>query len=180
MDSARRLVRKSGTAGARVLVWMPSHIADQGRYLVSLLDSLGYRARLRRVSPERYFDAVSDSRLRPQAGYYTWNAGFPSAADFIPPQFSCPTFRPGSPGQSNMSEFCSRSIDTQITRAAAVQVRDPAAATVLWQRVEKSLLARAPVVPAYNRRNVDFVSRRVGNYEYNPQWGLLLDRAWVK
>jgi YVTN family beta-propeller protein len=180
MDSARRLVRKSGTAGARVLVWMPGPIAGQGGYLVSLLDSLGYRARLKRVKPERYFEAVSDSRLRPQAGYYSWNAGFPSATDFIPPQFSCATFKPGTPGQSNMSEFCDRAIDAEMARAAAVQVRDPAAATVLWQRVEKSLLARGPVVPAYNRRIVDFVSRRVGSYQYNPQWGFLLDQAWVK
>ena len=180
MDAARRLVRRSGTGGDRVLVWMPNDIAEQGRYLVSLLDSLGYRARLKRVDPETYFGAITDSRLRPQAGYYSWSAGFPSAVDFMPPQFSCATFKPGSPGQSNMSEFCSRSIDTAMARAAAVQVRDPAAATGLWQRVERSLLARAPVVPAYNRRNVDFVSRRVGNYQYNPQWGLLLDRAWVK
>ena len=67
-----------------------------------------------------------------------------------------------------------------LARAAAVQVQDPAAATLLWQRVEHSLLAQAPVVPAYNRRNVDFVSKRLGNYQYNPQWGLLLDQAWVK
>jgi YVTN family beta-propeller protein len=180
MDTARRLVRSSGTSGARVLVWMPRDIAEQGRYMVSLLRSLGYRARLRPVNPERYFDATSDSRLRPQAGYYSWYAGFPSAADFIPPQFSCAMFKAGSPGQSNFSEFCNRSIDVQMARATAVQVRDPAAATVLWQQVEKSLLARAPVVPAYNRRNVDFVSKRVGNYQYNPQWGLLLDQAWVK
>ncbi len=180
MDVARRLVRKSGTAGSRVVVWVPGAIAAQGRYLVSLLDSLGYRARLKRVKAERYFDAVSDSRLRPQAGYYSWSAAFPSAADFIPPQFSCATFKPRSPGQSNMSEFCSRAIDREMARAAAVQVRDPAAATVLWQRVEKSLLERAPVVPAYNRRNVDFVSRRAGNYQYSPQWGLLLDQAWVR
>jgi hypothetical protein len=31
-----------------------------------------------------------------------------------------------------------------------------------------------------NRRNVDFVSKRVGNHQYNPQWGVLLDQLWVK
>jgi uncharacterized protein (DUF2164 family) len=31
-----------------------------------------------------------------------------------------------------------------------------------------------------NRRNVDFVSKRVGNYQYNPKWGVLLDQLWVK
>jgi hypothetical protein len=27
---------------------------------------------------------------------------------------------------------------------------------------------------------VDFVSKRLGNYKYSPQWGALLDQAWVK
>ena len=32
----------------------------------------------------------------------------------------------------------------------------------------------------YNVKVTDFVSRRVGNYQYNPQWGALLDQMWVK
>jgi peptide/nickel transport system substrate-binding protein len=181
LDSARRLVRSSGTAGARVAVWVPRPIAEQGRYMVSVLDSLGYRARLKAIEEHSYFSKVADSRFRAQAGYYTWFAGFPSAADFIPPQFSCAAFVPASSEQnSNLSEFCDRSIDAQLARAAAVQVQDPPAATVLWQQVEHVLLAQAPVVPTYNRRNVDFVSKRVANYQSNPQWGLLLDQVWVK
>jgi len=26
----------------------------------------------------------------------------------------------------------------------------------------------------------DFVSRRVGNYQYNPQQGVLIDQPWVR
>ena len=149
--------------------------------MVSILDSLGYRARLEAVDPSTYFNRVLDSRVRAQTGYYGWFAEYPSAANFIPPQFSCAAFVPASPQQStNPSGFCDRSIDAQMARAAAVQAQDPAAATVLWQQVEQAILAQAPVVPTYNRRNVDFVSKRVGNYQYNPQWGLLLDQAWVK
>jgi peptide/nickel transport system substrate-binding protein len=119
--------------------------------------------------------------VRAQIGYYSWFAGYPSAADFIPPQYSCTAFVPASPEQTtNFSEFCDRSIDAQMARAAALQVQDPAAASVAWQQVEQSLLERAPVVPAYNRSNVDFVSKRVGNYEYNPQWGPLIDQIWVR
>jgi hypothetical protein len=29
-------------------------------------------------------------------------------------------------------------------------------------------------------RWTDFVSRRVGNYQYNPQWRALLGQMWVK
>ena len=31
-----------------------------------------------------------------------------------------------------------------------------------------------------NPAGVDFVSSRVGNYEHNPKWGLLIDQLWVK
>ena len=182
LDQARRLVRRSGTAGARITVWVPSSIAEQGRYMVTVLESLGYRARVKAVDdPRVYFANVADSRVRAQMGYYSWFAGYPSAADLIPPQYSCTAFVPASPGRNtNFSEFCDHSIDAQMERAAALQVHDPAAASVVWQQVEQSLLARAPVVPAYNRSNVDFVSNRVGNYQYNPQWGPLLDQIWVR
>jgi ABC-type transport system substrate-binding protein len=79
-----------------------------------------------------------------------------------------------------LAEFCDRSIDAKIAEATAAQVQDPAAATTLWQEVERRLLAQAPVVPAYNRSHIDIVSKRAGNYQYNPQWGVLLDQLWVR
>jgi hypothetical protein len=35
-------------------------------------------------------------------------------------------------------------------------------------------------VPLVTLKQVDIVSRRVGNYQYNPQWGVLFDQLWVK
>jgi hypothetical protein len=31
-----------------------------------------------------------------------------------------------------------------------------------------------------NRRLTDFASERVGNFQYHPQWGVLLSQLWVK
>ena len=117
---------------------------------------------------------VSDSRTRAQTGYWGWVAGFPSFGGFIPPQFSCAAYVPASSGlNTNVAGFCDQwPIDVQMRAAVAAQVQDPAAATTLWQEVDRALLAQAPVVPVYNRSNVDVVSKRVGNYQYNPQWGL--------
>ena len=67
-----------------------------------------------------------------------------------------------------------------MARAAAVQAQDPPSAVALWQQVEGEILAQAPMVPTYNRQEVDFVSKRVRNYKYHPQWGVLLDQLWVK
>ena len=153
--------------------------------MVSLLNSLGYRARLRtiRITSDLgvYFNRVLDSRLRVQIGYIGWNADFPSDVSFIHDLFACAAFVPGSAASNaDPSGFCDRSIDRQMTRAAAAQAQDPPTAGALWQKVEREILAQAPMVPTYNGQIVDFVSKRVGNYRYHPQWGALLDQLWVK
>jgi YVTN family beta-propeller protein len=181
LDAARRLVRSSGTRGAVVTVAVPRPIAHQAQYIASVLDSLGYRARVRPISPDAYFTEISDSRTQTQAGYSGWIASYPSAADFLPPLFSCAAFVPASPGaNSNLSGFCDPSVDAKMSAATDAQAQDPAAATTLWQQAERAILAQAPFVPAYNRSDVNVVSKRVGNFQYNPQWGVLLSQLWVR
>ena len=34
--------------------------------------------------------------------------------------------------------------------------------------------------PAREPRSVVVVSRRVGNVQFNPEWGTLIDQLWVK
>jgi peptide/nickel transport system substrate-binding protein len=183
LDRGRRLVRRSGTAGTRVAVWVPSPLPlEEGRYMVSLLNSLGYRARLQRAGlPGEYFNKVADPRTRAQIGFGGWSLDYPSAADFIRPLLSCAGYTPATPERtSNLTAFCNAAIDAKMDRAAATAVHDPAAAIALWQQIEDELLAQAPLIPAYNRNYVTLVSERVGNYQYNPQWGPLLSQLWVK
>ena len=105
----------------------------------------------------------------------------PSSLEFFREQLSCGAFVPDDPGvNANTSEFCDPAIDAEIRHAAAVQVQDPPAAVALYQKLERDILRQAPLVPMYNGREVVFVARHVGNYEYNPQWGVLLDQLWVR
>ncbi|MFN2627090.1 MAG: BTAD domain-containing putative transcriptional regulator [Gaiellaceae bacterium] len=184
LDRARRLVRSSGTAGMSVTVWVPSPIAIQGRYMVSVLDSLGYRARLEAVRPvpdlRAYFEKILDRRVRAQTGYYGWIADFPSAGSFLREEFSCAASTGSPETEIDPNGWCDQSLDAQMRHAGAVQTHDPPAATLLWQRIERELLAQAVTLPTYNARVVDMVSRRVGNYQFHPQWGALLDRVWVR
>ena len=183
VERARKLVRRAGAAGARVTVWVPEPQKENGRYMASVLNSLGFHARVNAVPvvPDIYFSKVSDSRVRAQIGFGGWAADFPSAAGFIRPLFSCSAFVPAAPEQTtNIAEFCDQSVDAAMARAVALESQDPPAATLLWQRIEREILAQAPVVPTVNPRNVDFLSKRVGNYQYHPQWGVLLDQLWVK
>jgi peptide/nickel transport system substrate-binding protein len=176
---ARRLVQASGTAGQLVTVWAPSPQAVQARFMASVLRSLAFRTRLRVMPPgQNYFTAITTPRTRAQTGYYGWISDFPSELGFFRPMFSCNQVIAGA--GTNPSQFCSPSIDRQLAHASAVQAQDPPAAHALWRRIERELLAQAPMVPTYNRKSVDFVAKRVGNYQYHPQWGTLLDQLWVR
>jgi len=186
LGRARALVRVAGASGTRVTVWVPAPLAERGRYMASILEVLDFRASVRAVpldpagGPSGYYDAVGDSHTEAQIGYGGWVADYPSAAGFIPPILSCAAFVPNSPQNQNLAQFCDPAIDAKMERASALQTQDPPAATLLWQEVERDILAQAPIVPATNRRNADFVSARVGNYQFNPQWGVLLGQLWVK
>jgi YVTN family beta-propeller protein len=181
LDAARRRVRQSRTRGANVTVWVPTQFAEQGRYMASLLHAIGFRGRLKVLPMHTYFARVLDSRSRTQVGYWGWAAEFPSPIDVVQPVFGCAGFVPASPQLSrDPSGFCDREIDAHMKRAAALQAEDPSAANVLWQRIEREILAQAPMVPTSNRRSADFVAERVGHYEYHPQWGVLLERLWVR
>jgi peptide/nickel transport system substrate-binding protein len=183
---ARQLVRAAGVTGTRVTVWVPAPHAARGRYMASVLRLLDFRADVRVIPLDPntgatpYFDTVGDSRTRAQIGFGGWAADFPSVSGFLPPILSCDAFVPASPLNANLAEFCNPSIDAKMVRATELQAQDPPAATLLWQEAERDLLAHAPVVPIVHRRNADFVSERVGNYQYNPQWGVLLSQLWVR
>lgn len=183
LDRARRLVSESGTRGAAVTVWVSDGHRREGPVVSRLLRNLGYRVRVRHVSTGVYFNPATgpgDSRRRVQAGLVSWLAESAAASAYITAFLSCSAFKPANGSNQNWSEFCDRRIERRIRRALALQTRDPYLANQLWARIDRAIVDRAPLVPLFSLRQVDFVSRRVGNYQYHPQWGILLDQLWVR
>jgi peptide/nickel transport system substrate-binding protein len=181
--AAVRLIDQSGTRGMRVTVWSFVGFAIVSRYFVELLDSLGYDARLRTVGPDsqRGFDKfwviVADSRNKAQMAAY-WSSGAPSPAD-LTFGLRCRSFVPNFGDNENVAEFCSRELDGRIERALRLQATDPAAAGPAWAAVDRQIVDQAPAVPLLVPQGIDLVSKRVGNYQHNPAWGILLGQLWV-
>jgi YVTN family beta-propeller protein len=184
MGTARRLVRRSGTAGDAVTLVSSAVTRDRASegYLTQLLRSLGYRARVRRLggSTQTYFDYISDSRHGAQIGGYGWFQDYADPYDFLGQLFTCASFKPGSPFNANEAEFCDPAYDRLVAHAVAVSATDPGAAATAWQAADRYLVDRAVVIPIYNDVGRDVLSARTGNYEHNPQFGLMLDQLWVK
>jgi YVTN family beta-propeller protein len=181
---AAELVADSATAGAAVTLWIPSLTGiGLGPYLADLLESLDYRVQLRSsfgrkgTNPaDAYFGqlaAVTKPRALPQILWSGWAADYPAASNFIEPLFSC-----GSP--DNRAHFCERALDRKIGRALKLQQTDLAGANRLWTELDREITDKALWVPLYNVYEADLVSKRVGNYQYNPRWGALLSQLWVR
>jgi peptide/nickel transport system substrate-binding protein len=65
-------------------------------------------------------------------------------------------------------------------QALRLQATDPTGADNVWTTVDREIVDQAAAVPLYNPKAIDVVSRRVGNYQRNPQWGVLLDQLWLR
>ena len=81
---------------------------------------------------------------------------------------------------ANYSGYCDRRTDAAIRRAKMLSATDPAAANRLWAAIDRRIVAAAPWVPLYSDRWNDVLSKRVGNYLFNPMLDFLIDQAWVK
>ena len=164
---AARLVALSRTRGRRVIVATFPDLAFLARPLVATLSQLGYRPVLRTASPTatsyKEFDAV----------LLAWYKDYPAASDFIDPLFTCQS-------HVNPMNFCEPTIDAQVRRAAAGQVADAAAANALWAKIDRELVDRAAAVPLVASESMTLLSKRVENYQFNSQWGPLLDQLWVR
>ena len=59
-------------------------------------------------------------------------------------------------------------------------VTDPRAANKLWAQVDHDDDRRGPWVDLFNPKQIDFLSKQVQGYQWNPQWYILYDQMWLK
>jgi YVTN family beta-propeller protein len=172
---ARRLIRESGTIGEPVNVWGASDNAyvpsTVPAYVGRILRALGYRVRLHLVP----FATITEKmRQRFQLSVDgDWVANYPDPSSYLPQFFGC------SGGNSN-GYYCNPQLDRKMQQAGLLQLSDPAKSSARWALIDRQLTNDAIWLPTVNEREVDLVSRRLRNYEYNPLWGFLADQAWLR
>jgi len=87
---------------------------------------------------------------------------------------------PDSTVNPNGSEFCDPKLDAQMNSALAAESDKSPEAAVLWAQADRTATDDAPAVPLTTPSEIDFVSARVGDYQYSFQQGVLLDQLWVR
>jgi YVTN family beta-propeller protein len=170
---AQALVAASGTTGQSVVVSTFPFFAQEGRYLVSLLRRLGYRAKLKEFRRIDAYFTMINRVPSVQAGFAGWFGSEAAAEMFATLTCAFP---------QNWARFCDPVFDRTVNRLAALQADDPGAGVALAARLDRQIVARAPWVPLFTPRFADFTSKRVRNYQPNTYAAstVLLDQLWVR
>ena len=88
---------------------------------------------------------------------------------------------PDSDASPNISGFCDRAtVQPLMQRAVTLGLTRPRAAERLWRQVDRRVVDLAVWLPLFNPKQVDLVSRRVGNYRWSPQLHLMPSLLWVR
>lgn len=179
---AQQMVKESGTAGQAVTVISYDGTVgrDIGTYLVSVLNQLGYKATLHTLSNDIEFTYIQNSNNKMQVGVSYWAQDYPAPSDFLNVMFSCASFHPGSDASVNISGFCDPRIDARMQQAMALSITDQAAANKIWSEVDRSITDQAPAAVLFVPRQIDFVSKRVGNFTFSPQDNWIITQSWVQ
>jgi len=183
---ADRLIAASGTRGTPITIW---NLHDEGlgaldRYLVSLLDRLGYPTRIKDFSgadpnaPVRFAD--SDTAAQGALYFIPLGLAYPSASQVLQADYTCQAFAPTASGNPNWSEFCDHRLDAQINTALAAESNNSPNTAALWAQADRTATNQAPAVPLTTTPDIHLVSAHVGNYQYSFQQGVLLDQLWVR
>lgn len=176
LGRARQLVASSHTLGDPVAIAVPPGDANERRlaeYVAKVLRKLGYRASVRVEADPFGAMLAPDSNV--DVLRVGWRQDYAAASNFVEPLFTCSANKKGG---INVSQFCSPRLDALVRRARASW--DAADAAQAWAQIDRLLVDEAPAVPLYTLRQADFVSKRVGNYVFNPEFGVLLDQLWVR
>lgn len=85
MKLAKKLMKKSGMAGQKVVVWGESRSPRKQYvdYFTNVLNSLGFRASEKIISSGVYFTTIGAPTTHPQAGFGDWVQDFPHPWDFM-------------------------------------------------------------------------------------------------
>ena len=184
MEKARELVEASGTKGDKVTIISTNDETTKAidLYFVSVLRDLGYDAGIKSLNGGVQYAYVQDSSNKAQMSYSYWFPDYPSGSNFLNVVVGCKGFTPNSSSSPNLAEFCDPAIQKQTEQALALEATDRDAANAIWAEVDKATTDAAPWVSLYVANRLDFVSERLGGYEFNPAvtGGFMIQKAWVE
>ncbi len=182
LEKAKALVEESGTKGQKVTIIAEDTTVSKsiGTYLQSVLTEIGYDAEVKPISPNIQFTYIQNTNNNVQMSVTQWYQDYPAASDFLNILFGCASFTPGSDSSINIAGFCDEAIQAKMDEALLLGVTDPAAADLMWADIDKAVTDAAPMAALFTPKRIDFVSKRLGNFQFNSQFYWMITQSWVQ
>ncbi|WAJ28265.1 ABC transporter substrate-binding protein [Antarcticirhabdus aurantiaca] len=182
MEKAKALVAESGTAGQEVKIIAEDTVVSRaiGVYLQDVLTELGYKASVQPISQNLQFTYIQNTNNKVQISISQWFQDYPSPSNFLNVLFSCGSFHPGSDASVNIAGFCDEAVEAKMKEAFAAAVTDPASALPIWTEVDRQVTDAAPAAVLFTPKRVDFVSSRVQNFTFSPQFYAIFSKLAVQ
>jgi peptide/nickel transport system substrate-binding protein len=175
LNRARALVAASSTRGAHVAIWT---VSDNGAgepaapYIARALRHLGYRVDVRVISTAKVGRATRE-REGIQLQPIIFGPDYPSASEIFELFLACR-------GALTRHQFCDPRLDQAARRGEKLRLSAPQRSAAIWRHLDRELVDRAVWLPLVNQRIVDFVSRRLHNYEFSPVYHFLPAQTWLR
>ncbi|HEU5213096.1 MAG TPA: ABC transporter substrate-binding protein [Gaiellaceae bacterium] len=171
LGRAQEEIRRSGTRGAAVRVITTKEIPGvdaQNEVIAATLRRLGYRVTMKAFAKDHgYFTETFHHAQRVDAVANGWFQDYPAPSGFFG-GINCPT----SP------YMCSKAYRSDLARTSAAATatgsNDP------WTAFDRRVTDGAYVIPYVTPKVIDFSSKRVGDYQNHPEYGVLMDQLWVR
>ena len=182
LEKAKQLVQESGTAGQEVQVIVSDDEVNKaiGENVASTLTQIGWKATAKPISGNIQFTYIQNTKNKVQISLSQWYQDYPAASDFLNVLLGCASFTPNSDSSINIAGFCDKDIQAQMDKALALGVTDQKAADAIWSQVDKAMMTASPQAPLITPKKIDFLSKRVGNYQFSKQFYMLVSQLWVK
>ena len=182
IEKAKALVEDSGTKGQKVTIIAEDTAVSKaiGTYMQSVLTEIGYEAEVKPISPNIQFTYIQNTNNNVQISITQWYQDYPAASDFLNILFGCASFTPGSDSSINIAGFCDKDIQAKMDAALALGVTDQDGANAIWAEVDKAVTDAAPMAALFTPKHIDFVAKRVGNFQFNSQFYWMISQSWVQ
>jgi peptide/nickel transport system substrate-binding protein len=158
---AKQLVKESGTAGQTVTVWTNTKDPRPaiGQYYADMLNQIGYKAKIRTLDQQVYFDKVGTQATKAQTGFTDWFQDFPHPADFFQPLLSKESLQ--STPTSNQGRVDDPTLNKKITELTkAPEINSDVAAK--WGELDDYITNdKAYIVPYGYEKSTSFFSPRM-------------------
>jgi peptide/nickel transport system substrate-binding protein len=182
MAKAKHYMAASGEAGMKVTVITDDQGVDPalGTYLADVLNKLGFVATTHVLSANIEFNYIQNTKNNVQISISQWYQDYPAASDFLNVLLTCGQIHPGSDNSINIAGYCNKQYDSNVAGVLKTAITDPAKANIEWAGIDKQATDAAAWATMFTPKQLDFVSKRLGNFTYSDQFHLLFDKVWVQ